>query len=46
MMITWVNTIVQKNPVIIATSLDEVDFSARITQRVYRTHIYRREHIL
>ena len=37
MMITWINTIVQnkiKN-VAIATSLDEIDFSARITQRVY-----------
>ena len=38
MMITWVSTIVQKKikNVAIATSLDEIDFSARITQRVYR----------
>ena len=35
MMITWINTIVQKKNVAIATSLDEIDFSARITQRVY-----------
>ena len=37
MMITWVNTIVQKKTTVaIETSLDEIDFSARITQRVYR----------
>ena len=36
MIITWGNTIVQKKKdVAIATSLDEIDFSARITQRVY-----------
>ena len=38
-MISWVNTIVQKKTTVaIATSLDEIDFSARITQRVYTTH--------
>ena len=41
MMITWVNTIVQKKNVAVATSLDEIDFSARITQRVYCTTIAR-----
>ena len=37
MMITRVNTTVQKKQqtVAIATSLDEIDFSARITQRVH-----------
>ena len=36
MVITWISTIVQKNfTVAIATSLDEIDFSARVTQRVY-----------
>ena len=34
MMTTWVNAIVKKKNVAIATSLDETDFSARITQRV------------
>ena len=39
MMITWVNTIVQKNQTVaIATSLDEINFSAQITQRVYRSY--------
>ena len=37
MMTTRINTIVQKKQktAAIATSLDEIDFSARITQRVY-----------
>ena len=35
-MITWANTIVQKKIfVAIVTSLNEIDFSAQITQRVY-----------
>ena len=42
-MITWINTIVQKTPKIVAmtTSLDKIDFSTWITQRVYRdTYIH------